>query len=114
MQIPFEIFSLMEGLFLFVSIIGLIRNPQIPATIVIGGLFMLVIAVLASDINLGQLVDTATTTGDTTTFTYTDDNYTIADLSTMAISFIIGIYALSYVTIGAWIYKLLSPFSGVG
>lgn len=39
--------------------------------------------------------------------------YTISDLSTLAITFVISIYALSYITIGAWLYKILSPFSGV-
>lgn len=97
MQIPFEIFSLMEGLFLIVSLVGLARNPQIPATLVIGGLFMLVLAVLASDINLGQLVNTATTTGDTTTFTYTDDNYTMDSM----VIIIFSLLGIVFMLVGA-------------
>jgi len=40
--------------------------------------------------------------------------YTINDLSGIALMIIIGIYAFCYIAIGAMLYKILSPFSGVG
>lgn len=39
-------------------------------------------------------------------------NITIADLSGIALFFVIGIYAFCYVSIGIMLYKVLSPFSG--
>ena len=40
--------------------------------------------------------------------------YTINDLSGTALLVVIGIYGLCYVAIGIMMYKILSPFSGVG
>lgn len=40
--------------------------------------------------------------------------YTIADISGIALMFVIAIYALCYISVGAWLYKTFSPFSGVG
>lgn len=40
--------------------------------------------------------------------------YTIADLAGIALMFLIGVYAFCYIAIGAMLYKILSPFSGVG
>ena len=39
--------------------------------------------------------------------------YTIADLAGIALMIVIGIYGLCYLFIGAMLYKLFSPFSGV-
>jgi hypothetical protein len=39
--------------------------------------------------------------------------YTIADIGGVALIFIIGVYAFCYVSIGAWIYKLIVPFGGI-
>lgn len=39
---------------------------------------------------------------------------TIDDLSGYALMLLISIYALCYISIGSMIYKVLSPFSGVG
>lgn len=40
--------------------------------------------------------------------------FTLADLSGIPLMVIIAIYALCYIAIGAMVYKILSPFSGVG
>lgn len=40
--------------------------------------------------------------------------YTISDLSGIPLMFVIVIYAISYIGIGAMAYKIISPFSGVG
>ena len=39
---------------------------------------------------------------------------TIDDLSGYALMLVISIYGLSYIAIGAMIYKIVSPFAGVG
>lgn len=40
--------------------------------------------------------------------------YTLADIGGIALMFIITIYAVCYIAIGAMVYKIISPFSGVG
>lgn len=97
MDVPFEVFSLLEGMFLVIALVGLIRQPQIPATLVIGGLFMLVIAVLTMNIELGQLVNNATTTGSTTDFTYIEDNYSLDN----TIKLIFALMGVVFMLIGA-------------
>lgn len=39
--------------------------------------------------------------------------YTIADISGFALMFVIALYAVCYIAIGAMVYKIVSPFSGV-
>lgn len=39
--------------------------------------------------------------------------FTIADLSGFALMAIIGLYAISYIIIGVFIYKTISPFTGL-
>ena len=39
--------------------------------------------------------------------------YGLADVDGIALMLIIGIYALCYIAVGVWIYKTVSPFSGV-
>jgi hypothetical protein len=40
--------------------------------------------------------------------------YTISDLAGIALMFVIAIYAICYIAVGAWLYKVLSPFAGAG
>jgi len=40
--------------------------------------------------------------------------FTLANISGVALMFVIGLYALCYICIGAMVYKILSPFAGVG
>lgn len=75
---------------------------------------------------LGYLADTLTVLGQRITALFTLISffisptnfnilgYTIADISGIALMFVIAIYALCYISVGAWLYKTFSPFSGVG
>lgn len=40
--------------------------------------------------------------------------FTIADLEGFPLMFVIGIYVMCYIAIGAMLYKILSPFAGAG
>lgn len=40
--------------------------------------------------------------------------FTLADLGGTALLLVIAIYALCYISIGVWLYKVISPFSGAG
>lgn len=40
--------------------------------------------------------------------------YTLEDLGGIAVMFIVGLYAVAYIFLGAWIYKTVSPFAGGG
>lgn len=40
--------------------------------------------------------------------------YTIADLAGIPLMIVISVYAMCYIFVGAMVYKILSPFSGVG
>lgn len=39
--------------------------------------------------------------------------YTLSDIGTIALMVVIAIYAICYIAIGAVVYKIISPFSGV-
>lgn len=51
-DIPIELFSLFIGASIALGVFGFLRNPQVPAMIVFGGMFILVISVSTSNIIL--------------------------------------------------------------
>jgi hypothetical protein len=53
MDIPIELFLGFIGVSIALAIFGFLRNPQIPATIVMGGMFLLVISVATTNIIMG-------------------------------------------------------------
>ena len=72
-QILIEIFASVIGLSVAMAIFGFLRNPQVPATITIGGIFILFIAVMTTELDMGNLVQQSETSGDTTEYTYEED-----------------------------------------
>lgn len=53
MDIPIELFLGFIGTSIALAIFGFVRNPQIPATLVFGGLFILTIAISTDNVILG-------------------------------------------------------------
>lgn len=75
MNIPFEVFFGVIGACAFLFILGLIRQPPIPASVVASGMFLLTIAVIPDNLIMGQLVKSSSFSNSTnvTTYTYTQD-----------------------------------------
>lgn len=57
MDIPIELFSLFIGTSIALAIFGFLRNPQIPAMLVFGGMFILTMSVMTDNIILNQFID---------------------------------------------------------
>ena len=72
MDIPIELFLGFTGISIVLAIFGFLRNPQIPATIVMGGMFILVIAVATDNIVFGNRIDNIVATPET--FNITSEN----------------------------------------
>ena len=57
MELPVELFGLFTGTSIALALFGFIRNPQIPAMMVFGGIFILFIAVSTDTIILDHFYD---------------------------------------------------------
>ena len=72
--LPVEIFLGIIGLALSMAIVGFIRQPQIPAMLVFGGIFILFVGVMVGGIIMGKVPTDATDTSSTNTaYTYEDN-----------------------------------------
>lgn len=75
MDIPIELFGIFVGISAFMAILGLIRQPQIPAMITFGGMFLLVISMSTTNIVFGQLLDETTTHQNSVNWFFRTDNW---------------------------------------
>ena len=75
MEIPVELFLGFIGVSIAMAIFGFVRNPQIPATIVMGGMFILTLSVATTGIIMGKIPVTSVDSGSTTTYTFVDNTY---------------------------------------
>jgi hypothetical protein len=69
MDIPIELFLGFIGVSIALAIFGFLRNPQIPATIVMGGMFILLIAVATTNVTLGDNISSVNFVPQNITFT---------------------------------------------
>ena len=79
MDIPIELFLGFTGISIVLAIFGFLRNPQIPATIVMGGMFILTLSVATTGIIMGKIPITSVDSGSTTTYTFTDNIFEFTD-----------------------------------
>lgn len=101
-DILLELFMGFIGVSIALAIFGLVRNPQIPAMVAFGGMFILVIAVSTDNIITGQLVDTSSTSGPITDYSYTPDKFPFTELPKLLFS-LIGVVMI--LTGGLMVYK---------
>ena len=80
MQIPIELFLGFVGASIALGIFGFMRNPQIPATIVMGGMFILTLSVATTEIIMGKIPVSSIDSGSTTNYTFTDNIYEFTEL----------------------------------
>ena len=81
MEIPIELFLAGLGVSLALAVFGFCRNPQIPATIVMGGMFILFLSVVTTEINMGKIPTTSVNSGSTTTYTFTDNIFEFTEMN---------------------------------
>jgi hypothetical protein len=80
MEIPIELFLGFTALFLAVGIVGFIRNPQVPAMIVISGIFILTLGVITNGIIMGAIPTTSVTSGSTTNYSFEDNVFEFTEM----------------------------------
>lgn len=90
MNIPFEVFFGFIGVSAFLFVLGLVKQPTIPASVVASGMFILLIASMADGLIMGQLVSQSTFSNSTniTTYTYTPDVFTMNNYVRVGIALI--------------------------
>ena len=80
MDIPIELFLGFIGTSIALAIFGFMRNPQIPATIIMGGMFILFLAVATDNVIMGKIPTTSVDSGSTTTYTFVDNLYEFTEM----------------------------------
>jgi len=80
MNIPIELFLGFTGVSIAFAIFGFARNPQVPVTIVIGGIFILLLAVSTTGIIMGKIPTTSVTSGSTVNYTFIDNVFDFTEL----------------------------------
>lgn len=93
MDIPIEIFITGIGVSIALAIFGFIRNPQIPAMLVFGGMFMLVFAVATDFIIFNSVSDSVSTN------TITDETIIYEEIASNSAV----IHSATVVASGQWI-----------
>jgi hypothetical protein len=80
MDIPIELFLGFIGVSIALAIFGFLRNPQIPATIVMGGMFILFLSVATDNVIMGKIPTTSVTSGSTVNYTFIDNTYEFTEM----------------------------------
>ena len=80
MDIPIELFLGFIGVSITLAIFGFLRNPQIPATIVMGGMFILFLSVATDNVIMGKIPTTSVTSGSTVNYTFIDNTYEFTEM----------------------------------
>ena len=93
MDIPIELFLGFIVVSIALAIFGFMRQPQIPATIVMGGMFILTLAVTTDTIIMGKIPTQSVDSGATTTYTFIDNTYEFTEMPKVLVS-LIGVMAM--------------------
>ena len=93
---PIEVFVTLIVSSIVLAIIGLIRTPQIPALVAFGGIIFLFVGVTTDEIKMGSLVTTSVSSGSTTNYSYTPDNFILGQ-----VKFIFGVVGVVFMLSGA-------------
>jgi hypothetical protein len=80
LDIPVELFLGFNALSVGLGIFGFIRQPQVPAMIVFGGLFLFVLAIMTDNVIMGKIPTDSTASGATTTYTFEDNTFQFTEL----------------------------------
>jgi hypothetical protein len=80
MDIPIELFLGFIGVSIALAIFGFLRNPPIPATIVMGGMFILFLSVATDNVIMGKIPTTSVTSGSTVNYTFIDNTYEFTEM----------------------------------
>jgi len=82
MNIPVELFLGGIVVSIALAIFGFIRQPQIPVMLVVGGMFILTIAVMTDGVIMGKIPITSTSTSSTVvTYEFVDNVYAFDELA---------------------------------
>lgn len=80
MDIPVELFLGFIGVSIAIALFGFVRNPQIPACLVMGGMFILFLSVATDNVIMGKIPTTSVTSGSTVNYTFIDNIFEFNEL----------------------------------
>lgn len=92
---PVELFLGFIVMSVAIGIFGFIRQPQIPAMLAFGGIFILFISVMVGGIIMGTIPQDSTSSGDTTSYTMIDNTFDFRGFPQMVFGLMGGIMMLT-------------------
>lgn len=106
MDIPIELFLGFIATTFIMIIIGIVRNPQIPALIVFAGMFLLTITITTDNIIMGQLVTLSTFNTTNTEYDYEPDLFPFTEM----VKVIFALFAVILMLSGALLTRMGDSF----
>lgn len=106
MDIPIELFLGFIATTVIMIIIGIVRQPQIPALIVFAGMFILTIVVTTDGIIMGKIPASSTESGSTVNYTFVDNVFVFDNF----IKTIFALFAVILMLSGALLTKMGDSF----
>ena len=99
---PVELFLGFVGIAVGLAIFGFIRQPQIPAMLAFGGIFILFISVMIGGIIMGKIPVESTSSGSTTNYEFEDNVFDFRGFGQAVFGFFGAVMMLSG---GLMVYK---------
>jgi len=93
--LPVEMYLGLVGISIAFAIFGFIRQPQIPAMLMFGGIFILFIGVMFNGIILGVQPESSTTTGSTTDYVMVNHGFDMSGVPQMLVGLIGAVMMLT-------------------
>lgn len=93
--LPVEIYLGFLGVSIGFAIFGFIRTPQVPAMLAMGGIFILVLAVMFNGVILGVEPESSTTTGDTTDYSMVNHGFDMSGMPQVLIALVGAVMMLT-------------------
>lgn len=93
MDIPVELFLGGIVVSIALAIFGFIRQPQIPVMLVVGGMFIMTIAVMTDGVIMGKIPITSVSSGSTVTYTFEDNIYAFDELAKVMFA-LMGVFCM--------------------
>lgn len=93
--IPLEMFLGFMVLSVSMAIIGLIRQPQIPAMITFAGMFILTMTVVISGVIMGKVPESSTLAGATTNYVMVDNVFEFTNIVKVLFALMSAVFILT-------------------
>lgn len=93
--LPIEIFGIFIGVSIVIGVLGLMRQPQIPAMVAMGGIMIFFISIITNGVILGVIPESSATSGATTTYAMENNTFDFTGLPQI-FGAIVGVIMMLY------------------